>query len=718
MKLQVKISLFSLIGLVLALIISGTLSYYSIRNQIIAQVQTSKIRQQVEAIARDINAKFESAWNISTLLANDPTLSAWFATSEQDSSLQKTSLQTLEHFRKYHNYWVSFAASNTSSNYYQSTADQPAGKSYTINPEDPKNSWFINALNAPENCSLNFDYDLSSSNKKYGIFINARMGSKENPLGIAGIGLGITEVVNDLLQKVNPEQGEIIRIADSTGNITLSSSETEQNSKENRINLNELFNQKIADKINKATKPAQITLNNTDTGKSTEIGFLPLGKSQWKLVYSVPTRAHLAILNNFILRLIIGGILGFIIGFIIIFFVVKTITTPIKTASLCLNAISGQLNQVTKTNKKLAAGDWQQHASVFSDNHLLEMMSPYLKNNNEISTLYSYQKKILEATIETSQATNSVIDQMNKALNEVDYTVKNVVDTVGQINTAANELASGAEEQTDSLNKITGSLETILERTKINSENASAANKLTDATAASATNGQERMQKMIESMENISVNSNKTQAVIKTIDEIAFQTNLLALNAAVEAARAGSHGKGFAVVAEEVRNLATRSAKAAAETAQLIDTNSQEVEKGVDISAQTAAALNDIAENITKATELVNDISEASNEQANGIAKVNDELSHVNSVTQDNTRSATETANSVNTMAEQSNTLKKLISYFQLMKGKKQLPKKPKRSSAKSQDSLQNQDIKTISEAKIINPQKQIQLDDKEFGKF
>ena len=72
----------------------------------------------------------------------------------------------------------------------------------------------------------------------------------------------------------------------------------------------------------------------------------------------------------------------------------------------------------------------------------------------------------------------------------------------------------------------------------------------------------ERAGETNDGMGRLSSAAQKVGDVVSLISRIAAQTNLLALNATIEAARAGDAGRGFAVVAQEVKTLATQTAKA------------------------------------------------------------------------------------------------------------------------------------------------------------
>ena len=68
-------------------------------------------------------------------------------------------------------------------------------------------------------------------------------------------------------------------------------------------------------------------------------------------------------------------------------------------------------------------------------------------------------------------------------------------------------------------------------------------------------------------VEELAETASRIGEVVRLIEGIAAQTNLLALNATIEAARAGEAGRGFAVVANEVKGLATQTAKATSDIA-------------------------------------------------------------------------------------------------------------------------------------------------------
>ena len=214
----------------------------------------------------------------------------------------------------------------------------------------------------------------------------------------------------------------------------------------------------------------------------------------------------------------------------------------------------------------------------------------------------------------------------------------------GQLAEAGKELAEGSASQAAAIEQTSSSLEEMGSMTRQNAENSSHANSLMLETKETVGQANKSMQGLTASMKEISVASEQTQKIIKTIDEVAFQTNLLALNAAVEAARAGEAGAGFAVVADEVRNLARRTAEAAKDTAGLIESTVKKVKDGVVLVDRTNAEFSRVLGSASKAGELVGEIAAASHEQSQGIDQINGAVAEMDKIIQENSASAQESS--------------------------------------------------------------------------
>jgi hypothetical protein len=104
-----------------------------------------------------------------------------------------------------------------------------------------------------------------------------------------------------------------------------------------------------------------------------------------------------------------------------------------------------------------------------------------------------------------------------------------------------------------------------------------------------------------EAVEGVISEINKTDEILKFVDDIADSSNLLGLNAAIEAARAGEQGQGFRVVADKIREMAEKSSESVKNIRKIIKTIQKNtnglldmINKVADLGQQQAASTEEI----------------------------------------------------------------------------------------------------------------------------
>ncbi|WP_163931716.1 methyl-accepting chemotaxis protein [Paraferrimonas sp. SM1919] len=339
-------------------------------------------------------------------------------------------------------------------------------------------------------------------------------------------------------------------------------------------------------------------------------------------------------------------------------------------------------SEIQSVIQAAAKGDFSKRMSISGNNKFFNMLSENLNSVLEVNeTCLKDVASVLSSLAEgdlTVQVYNKYSGAFGELMESTNLTVNRLKEMILQIqlsadtiNTAAKEIAIGnidlakrTEKQARSLEVTSSSVEQLSVTVKQNSEHSINANNLAKQTAKNALNGGEIVKHVVENMSEINSSSQEIINIISVIDSIAFQTNILALNAAVEAARAGEQGRGFAVVATEVRNLAQRSATAAKEIKELINSSVDKIESGVTLAGQAGQSITTVVTAIQSVAALIEEISNASIEQSEAIEQVSHAMLDVDDVTQQNSALVEEGAAAASSLEEQVANLASYTSAF------------------------------------------------------
>ena len=208
--------------------------------------------------------------------------------------------------------------------------------------------------------------------------------------------------------------------------------------------------------------------------------------------------------------------------------------------------------------------------------------------------LHNFADRFETAVGEIIDKVSSTSGSLEGAANTMSKTAETTRELAGVVASASEEASSNVQTVAASAEELASSVDEIARQVQESSRIAA------EAVAQAA-----RTDHRIAELSQL---ANRVGDVVKFITAIADQTNLLALNATIEAARAGDAGRGFAVVAQEVKALATQTAKATEEISGQIS--------GIQAATQdSVTAIKEITKTIGRIAEIATAVAAAIEEQ-------------------------------------------------------------------------------------------------------
>jgi methyl-accepting chemotaxis protein len=237
---------------------------------------------------------------------------------------------------------------------------------------------------------------------------------------------------------------------------------------------------------------------------------------------------------------------------------------------------------------------------------------------------------------ETAVTLSEKVDEVSTSMEQIVRSVSQVVESTKALSEASSETSSSMELMANSLAEV--------------DESAEESARLSNYVVSTAESGQEKVRQTIEGMDairlatetaekvirNLGGRTKEIGAIVDVIDDVADETNLLALNAAIIAAQAGEHGRAFSVVADEIKDLAERVLTSTKEIGDLIravqeegenaigaiETGTESVASGVDLSAEAGISLEEITRVSRDSGERIQGILKAVRAQARAASHV------------------------------------------------------------------------------------------------
>lgn len=311
--------------------------------------------------------------------------------------------------------------------------------------------------------------------------------------------------------------------------------------------------------------------------------------------------------------------LGIIISMIFYVIVVQSIVSPLSDLTrMMTNVAKGDLSdEVPYKESRSEIGSIAQALDVFKNNRLETIKLEEEQKALEERAVREKRTMLDNLAHGFEQGVQGMITSIASASTQLTQTAENMEKVAGETNQQSVEVASASEQASHNVQSVASAAEEMAATVGEISKQISLSNNIVNDAREKAEIADNSSKELVEMSKSVG-------AIATLIEDIAGQINLLALNATIESARSGEAGKGFAVVANEVKNLATQTAKA---TEQI----RQQLEAVQNTAAGVAGSLGEVREAIAKVSEGSAAIAAAVEEQSAATQEI---VSNMNTATQ------------------------------------------------------------------------------------
>ncbi|MBB4265325.1 HAMP domain-containing methyl-accepting chemotaxis protein [Roseospira visakhapatnamensis] len=317
------------------------------------------------------------------------------------------------------------------------------------------------------------------------------------------------------------------------------------------------------------------------------------------------------------------ALLAVLLGAVAAWLIASSIARPVKAMTAAMERLAN--NDFTV---EIPAKDYKDEIGAMAST-----VEVFKENSRKIEAMQAEQeaahrRNARRVKSEMFALTNALDEEVRSAIAVVQQQSDVMRDTAVEMASAVEHTEKGAgaasaasQESSASVDAVAAAAEEMASSIGEISRQVSGASDIAHRAARQAEGTNDRIQGLAQAADKIG-------EVVNLISDIAKQTNLLALNATIEAARAGEAGKGFAVVANEVKTLATQTAKATDDIAEQIG--------GMQAATRDAVeAIQSIVTVIGEINEITTAVSAAVEEQTAATGEISQNAQQAAHSTQD-----------------------------------------------------------------------------------